>query len=288
VAKIALETLIAAIQDLPSLPAIVLELMRNLDDEEAGTHLLADKIAKDQALSAKVLRLANSSFYGMQRKVTTIQQAITILGFNSVRALVTAAAVIDRYKVNKGSSLDFDDFWRHSIGTALCAKMLARKLSFNQDHAFMAGLLHDIGRLVIVTYSAPLYETVLLYHATHDCCLFEAEREVLGFDHATVGRAIMHHWKFPPLILDAVERHHAPAQEGVGGLTAIVGLANCIAHRLNFSGVSADAENPAPPLSEIGWRGLALSEAKLMNVFEETEQQFEEACAILVSSIEEA
>jgi putative nucleotidyltransferase with HDIG domain len=284
VTKLALDELIAAIQDLPSLPVVVLELMRNLDDEEAGTHLLADKIARDQALSAKVLRLANSSFYGMQRKVTSIQQAITILGFNSVRALVTAAAVIDRYAANKDSSLDFPAFWRHSIGTALCAKALARKLSFNQDHAFITGLLHDIGRLVIVTHSARQYEAVLIYRARHDCYLYEAEQELLGFDHAAVGRAIMQHWKFPSLILDAVERHHAPAQEEVDRLTAIVSLADCIAHGLDFSG---DAEDLAPPLSEIAWHELAISEEELTTLFQETEQQFEEACAILVSSGEE-
>ncbi|HEY4318926.1 MAG TPA: HDOD domain-containing protein [Herbaspirillum sp.] len=282
--KLALDKLIAAIQDLPSLPAVVLELMHNLDDEAAGAHLLADKIAQDQAISAKVLRLANSSFYGMQRKVTTIQQSITILGFNSVRALVTATAVIDRYAANKDSSLDFDAFWRHSIGTALCAKALARKLSFNQDHAFMTGLLHDIGRLVIVTYSARHYEPVLAYRAKHGCYLFEAEQNVLGFDHAAVGRAIMQLWKFPPLMLEAVERHHASAEETVGRLTAIVRLADCIAHDLDLSG---DARDTARPLSDIGWGGLAISEAGLENVFQETEQQFEEACAILVPSDQE-
>ncbi|RXZ36747.1 HDOD domain-containing protein [Oxalobacteraceae bacterium CAVE-383] len=283
--KLALDTLIAAIQDLPSLPAVVLELMRNLNDEDAGAHLLADKIAQDQALSAKVLRLANSSFYGMQSKVTTIQQAITILGFNSVRALVTAAAVIDRYAANKNSSLDFKAFWRHSIGTALCAKALARKLAVNQDHAFITGLLHDIGRLVMVTHSAHDYEAALAYRASNDCYLYEAEQATLGFDHATVGRAIMQHWKFPALILDAVERHHCRAQMEIDRLTAIVNLADCIAHGLDLSG---SADDVAPPPSEPGWRKLNMSEADLMSVFRETEQQFEEACAILVSSTEES
>ena len=282
--KLALDKLIASIQDLPSLPAVVLELMHKLDDEDAGMRLLADKIAKDQALSAKVLRLANSSFYGMQSKVSTIQQSITILGFNSVRALVTAAAVIDRYSANKDSSLDFDAFWRHSIGTALCAKALARHISFNQDHAFITGLLHDIGRLVIVTYSPRDYEQVLDCRAAQDCYLYEAEQQTLGFDHAAAGRAIMAHWKFPPSILDAVERHHAPDRASVDSLTAIVNLADSVAHGLNLSGGNDDL---APPPFEEGWRKLHLSEADLMNVFRETEQQFEEACAILVTPGEE-
>jgi putative nucleotidyltransferase with HDIG domain len=281
--KLALKTLVASVQDLPSLPVVVLELMRNLNDEGSGAHVLAEKIAQDQALSAKVLRLANSSFYGMQRKVTTIQQAITILGFNSVRALVTAAAVIDRYAANKNSSLDFQAFWRHSIGTALCAKALAKKLSLNQDHAFITGLLHDIGRLVIVTYSAAHYETVVAYRAEHDCYLFEAEQNVLGFDHMTVGRVMMEHWKFPPAILHAVEHHHGLNGDIADTLTATVNLADCIAHGLDLSG---DAQDMVPPLSEAGWRALKISETDLSAVFRETEQQFEEACLILVSSPE--
>ncbi|HEY4072263.1 MAG TPA: HDOD domain-containing protein [Herbaspirillum sp.] len=283
--KLTLANLIASVQDLPSLPMVVLELMRNLNDEVAGTHLLAESIAQDQALSVKVLRLANSSFYGMQRKVTTIQQAVTILGFNSVRALVMAAAIIDRYAGNKNSSLDFQVFWRHSIGTALCAKALAKKLVVNQDLAFIAGLLHDVGRLVIITHSALHYEAVIAYRAKHDCYLFEAEQNVLGFDHMMVGRVIMEHWQFPPMILDAVENHHFPKQKKFGGLSAIVNLADCIAHGLDLSG---DENDMVPPLSETGWCALNISETNLMAVFSETEQQFEEACMILVSPDERA
>ncbi|MDB5989421.1 MAG: signal transduction protein [Herbaspirillum sp.] len=277
--KLILSDVIAKIQDLPSLPIVVLELMRNLNDDASDTNRLAAKIAQDQALSAKVLRLANSSFYGMQRKVGTIQQAITILGFTSVRALVTASAVISRYQQSKDSPLDFPAFWRHSIGTALCAKTLAKKLSLNQDHAFLTGLLHDIGRLVLVTYSASHYQAVIAYRTEHDCYLFEAERAVLDLDHTMVGRAIMEHWKFPPLILDAVEHHHFLAGENIMGLIAIVNLADCIAHGLDLS---ADAADLVPPLSASGWRKLNISETDLMDVFRETERQFEEACSILI------
>ncbi|HWZ47058.1 MAG TPA: HDOD domain-containing protein [Herbaspirillum sp.] len=279
--KLILSEVIAKIQDLPSLPIVVLELMRNINDEESDTHLLATKIAQDQALSAKVLRLANSSFYGMQRKVNTIQQAITILGLTSVRALVTGSAVIDRYRQSKDSLLDFQAFWRHSIGTALCAKALAKKLSLNQDQAFLAGLLHDIGRLVLVTYSARHYQAVITYRKEHDCYLFEAEQAVLDLDHTIVGRAILEHWKFPPLILDAVEHHHFLAAENITGLTAVVNLADCIAHALDLS---ADAADLAPPLSASGWRNLNVSETALMDVFRETERQFEEACSILIAT----
>jgi putative nucleotidyltransferase with HDIG domain len=282
-----LPQIIAAIRDLPALPAVVLELMRGLDNEQADTNHLAGKIAQDQALSAKVLRLANSSFYGMQNRVGTIQQAITILGFNSVRALVTASAVIDLYKPGKQGALDFRGFWRHAIATALCAKALAKKRSIgairsiNQDHAFITGLLHDIGKLVIVTYSERHYEAAMAYRTEHDCYGFEAEQAVLGLDHAAVGRAILEHWKFPVLILDAVEHHHFWGEEEIGGLTAVINLADCIAHGLDLSSDSVDL---VPPLLASGWRKLNIQEADLMDVFQETEHQFEEACAILMAN----
>lgn len=279
--QLVLTEIIVAIQDLPSLPVVVLELMRGLDNAQSDTHLLAGKIAQDQALSAKVLRLANSSFYGMQRKVGTIQQAITILGFNSVRTLVTASAVIDLYRPGKRGAFDFQDFWRHAIATALCAKALAKKRSLNQDYAFISGLLHDIGKLVIVTYSARHYDAVIAYRAEHDCYGFEAEQAVLGLDHATVGRAILEHWKFPSLILEAVEHHHFLAGEDIAGLTAVINLADCIAHGLDLSSQTGDL---VPPLSPSGWGHLDIPESDLAEVFRETEHQFKEACAILISN----
>ena len=130
---ITLEQAIGNIRDLPSLPLVVTELISSFDQADTSVGELAAKISKDQALTAKTLRLANSSFYGLQCKVRTIDQAVAVLGFDSVRALVTAAGIIG----NAGSAadaahFDFPSFWRHAIGTALCAKSLARLAKCNQ------------------------------------------------------------------------------------------------------------------------------------------------------------
>ena len=155
---------VSTLRDLPALPAIVAELLGSLDRDDAGTKLLAEKLSHDQALTAKTLRLANSSFYGMQNKVTTIQQAIAILGFNSVRTLVVAASITGCFPMDGSGAFDFKAFWRHSVGTALCAKGLARHMSVNPDQAFMVGLLHDISAgscflrvaLICSTLSSPI------------------------------------------------------------------------------------------------------------------------------------
>lgn len=268
------------IRDLPSLPAVVIELLGNLEQEDTGGKMLADKISQDQALTAKTLRLANSSFYGMQRKVTTIQQAIAILGFNSVRTLVTAAGVIGNFSAGGDSKFDFQLFWRHSIGTALCAKALARVRQVNQDQAFMVGLLHDIGRLVLVTRSAQYYEEVLVYRAQQDCCLLDAERAVLELDHTMVGRVLAEHWKFPLLMQKAIESHHVPGTQEPGSLVALVHVADAMAHALDLSG---DQEDLVPPIVNAVWKGLNLDQETLAQVFRDTEMQFDEACQILVA-----
>lgn len=274
---------INSIRDLPALPAVVIDLLSSLDQKDTGARALAENISQDQALTAKTLRLANSSFYGMQRKVTTIQQAIAILGFNSVRTMVTAAGIIGNFSSNDQASFNYRAFWRHSIASALCAKALARHAQVNQDQAFMVGLLHDIGRLVLVTHSLSLYEQVLAHRETHDCYLLEAERTVLSIDHASVGRALAEHWKFPPALHKAIESHHDPELQELGSLTSIVHVADVIAHALDLSG---DDDDLVPPLSAAAWKSLKLDRDVLNQVFRETETQFEEACQILVSGPE--
>ena len=143
--------------DLPSLPAVVMELLGSIDQEDVDISVLAKKVSHDQALTAKTLRLANSSAYGLQVKVTTIQQAITFLGFQTTRNLIIAAAVTGCFPEGQCAGFDDKAFWRHSIATAACAKVLARRMRFNQDYAFTAGLLHDIGRLVLVSSFPALY-----------------------------------------------------------------------------------------------------------------------------------
>lgn len=275
--RLILKDVVAGIHDLPSLPVVVLEVMQSMNEKNPDTHVMAEKIAQDQALTAKVLRLANSSFYGMQRRVVSIQQAITILGISSVRTLIIAAAVIDIFATREKSTFNFLAFWRHSIGTALCAKALARKKACNQDEAFLTGLLHDIGRLVLLTHAPVRYEAVLAERLRQDSYLHEAEHSILGIDHMIAGRALMEYWKFPGWMLETIEHHHMPEPQRMNALVAILNLADCAAHGLDFSG---DEHDLVPPLSATGWALLSLSGTDIGEVSHEAEMQFEEACAI--------
>lgn len=275
-----LDDIVSKLDDLPSLPAVVMELLTSIDQDDVDISVLAKKVSHDQALTAKTLRLANSSTYGLQVKVTTIQQAITFLGFQTTRNLITAAAVTGCFAQGKCKGFDDKAFWRHSIATAVCARVLARRMRFNQDYAFTGGLLHDIGRLVLVTIDPEAYARVIAKAAAEDIELLAAERAVMGVDHVAAGMLLADHWKFSDTIRLALGHHHHPEMAGAGFLATIVHVANAIVHALDMVG---DEHEAVPPVSPIAWKALGLNEEAYVHVFRETEVQFDEIAAALIS-----
>lgn len=275
---ISCDELLAALRDLPPLPSLVLELVESLGREELSATQFATKISQDQALVAKTLRLANSSFYGRGRQVGSVAEAIGVLGLRTVRAVVTAAGLAGSFRRSPG--FDHDVFWRHSIGSALCAQALAGELRRDDaDLAFTAGLLHDIGRLVLASTFAPAYAEVAQWRHGRDCPEEEAERAVLGFDHAEVGGLIASHWNFAPAIVATIREHHAPSATAELTLTGVAHVADAIAHALGLAG---DADEAVPALVLPVWAACGLDDAACMRVFAHTEAQFEAVCEALL------
>jgi putative nucleotidyltransferase with HDIG domain len=274
------EQLAAGVQDLPSLPAVVMELLSSIEQEDIDISVLAKKVSYDQALTAKTLRLANSSSYGLQVKVTTIQQAITFLGFQTTRNLITAVAITGCFPSGRCAGFHDKSFWRHSIATAACARALARRMRFNQDIAFTAGLLHDIGRLVLVTGHPDAYDQVAAWHGQHGGDWQEAERAVLGIDHVDAGVALADHWNFSDTMRQAIAYHHAPDTHGAGFLAAIVHVANAIVHALDLAG---EDDELVPRVSSVAWDAMGLNEEAYLHLFRETELQFGEMSTILMA-----
>jgi putative nucleotidyltransferase with HDIG domain len=278
--RLTLEQIVQSVRDLPSMPAVVMELLSNLEQDDIDISVLAKKVSYDQALTARTLRLANSSSYGLQVKVTTIQQAITYLGFQTTRNLITAAALTGCFP--GGGCPGFNDkaFWRHSIATAACARALARRMRFNQDVAFTAGLLHDIGRLVLVTADPQAYGEVVALRAREDLEWLEAERTVLGVDHVDAGVALAEQWNFSDTMRQAIAYHHAPESLGAGFLAAIVHVANAIVHALDIAG---EENERVPRIASIAWDAMGLNEEAYLHLFRETEVQFTEMSAVLMA-----
>lgn len=277
--RLAYDDVVQNLDDLPSLPVIVMELLNSIDAEEVDIAVLARKVAQDQALTAKTLRLANSALYGLQVRITTIQQAITYLGFQTARNLITAAALTGCFAENRCAGFSHPSFWRHSIATAICARVLARHLRFNQDYAFTAGLLHDVGRLVLVSSFPDHYARVIAWHGAHDTPWLDAERAVLGIDHVDAGLALAEHWNFSDTMRCAIGHHHAPELPGAGFLATIIHVADAMAHALDLAGV---ADELVPPLSAVAWQAMGLDEDACLRVFAETEAQFDAMASVLL------
>ena len=273
-------TLVDGLDDLPSLPAVVMELLGSIDEDDLDIALLARKVAADGALTAKTLRLANSSAFSLQVKATTIAQAMTYLGFQATRNLIMSAAMTGCFPSGRCRSFDDRAFWRLSIASAACARVLARHLHFNQDVAFTAGLLHGIGRLVLATRFPEAYEQVLRERKRLDADLIEVEQAMLGLDHVDAGVALAGHWQFSDTLRQAIACQRTPETPGAGFLATIVHVAAAVAHALDLAG---DTDEMVPAVSSVAWTALGLSEEAWLHVFRETELQYEEMSAILMT-----
>lgn len=278
VTHIQLDEVIAQIEQLPALPEIVTDLLQNINREDLDISVLARKIALDQTLTAKVLRYANSSYYGATGKISTIQQAITLLGMGTVRQLITAAALAVSFPDNRCKGFDFNAFWRHSMATAVCARIMARHLHLNQDFAFTAGLLHDIGRLVLVTRFPTEYEQAMAWRAQQDAYMLQAERTVLGVDHLQAGHALAAHWRFPEIIDHAIVGHHQPDPSQRASIASLINVANAIVHALDLAGEEDDV---VPPVPLSAWYDVGLDGEVYQQIFRETELEFEKITSIL-------
>lgn len=276
------DTVLKSVRRLPSLPAVVIELLQSMDNDDTDTRQLATKLAHDQALAAKVLRVANSSFYGLQGKVDSIGDAIVVLGRHGLRTLAIAAAVTDVF-AGRGREGGYDlvSFWRHSVAVGLCAKEVARRRRMNEGNAFAAGLMHDIGRLALAScFPAHLSAVAHDRMATGDCWLF-AERRVLGLDHAEIGQLLTEYWRFPSLLSRAIGTHHAPDLQQEP-LATLIHVADALGHRMDRSeegGVLA----PEPPLNEAAWAAVGMTEESAQSLVAGVESKFESACAALIS-----
>jgi putative nucleotidyltransferase with HDIG domain len=271
---ISLDEVITNIEGLPSIPAVVMEVLENIDQEAVNVFQLTRKIMLDQALTAKILRYANSSFYRTQSRVTTIQQAINLIGISGVRNLIMTTMLQFSFPEIHCEGFNFRTFWRHSIAAAVCAKAIARNMHLNQDYAYTAGLLHDIGRLVLVTRFTKEYEETIAYRAANDCHILQAERETLGTDHAAVGQALANHWNFSTGMSNAIAKHHEPDLTAGDDVASVVHAADAIAHGMDFSG---DPDDLVPPLSMTVWNALNLDHDTAVRIFRETELRYEAA-----------
>jgi HD-like signal output (HDOD) protein len=195
---------------LPSIPKLVQELLQALDDPNVDASRIAAKLQLDQALSAKVLRLANSSFYGGTRKISAVNDAVVMLGVDALRTMVAAGGVVSAFKAPEG--FDLRAFWRRSFMVAGLCRWLVRRgklCSLNAETAFTAGLMHDVGNLLMHTLDAERMREVDAAVAA-GAPRGDAEQMILGYTSVEIGGALARHWHFPDTLCEAVVNHPAP------------------------------------------------------------------------------
>jgi putative nucleotidyltransferase with HDIG domain len=212
---------VIARRNLPTIPTVLTRILQLVDGESASGRDLIEVIEHDQALTGKMLRLANSAFFGQSRRVATIPRAVVLLGFSTVRNLALGVKVWDALGGGV-SRARLEELWAHAVAVALAAKMLATRLrAGDPDEAFTAGLLHDTGRLVMAMRLKEEY-WVAVGGATESQPVETIENATFGVDHAEVGGWLLEAWNLPPAIIDAVRQHHGNlARPGVGGLLTI-------------------------------------------------------------------
>ena len=198
---------------LPTLPTVITQLIGLIDNPRTSAKEVAQLISTDQALTAKILKLANSAFYGFPREIATVDLAVVVLGFETVKSLGLSVSVLERFATGRDDDHLFDrqKFWQHSIACGVGARLLAQKLRYRvPGEAFAAGILHDIGKLILCQYFPEEFSQVLEIAHEERIYIGRAEERVLGVTHAEVGSWLVEKWNLPRQLVDSVAYHHAP------------------------------------------------------------------------------
>lgn len=269
---------------LVSPPDIALKINDLVADERTVIEDIAGVVIRDPALTAKVLRLANSAYYGLQTKVDTVSRAVMLLGMREMQKLVCAIAAVQTFSRLSSSVTNMNTFWRHGVYVGLMAQAIARRANIlHPERLFVAGVMHDIGTLVINQRFPELAEGMIRDAAGDEDLLYALEHERLGFDHAYLGGLMLQRWRLPATLSEAIGAHHAPHRaRGVGLDAAILKLADVVA---NFSGTGSFSEMIAPrdssDIALLARYGVDLqcSNDELMD---EVDQQFVETIYLLV------
>lgn len=226
------EELIADNIELLTLPEVCLQVQDMADDPACSTADLGQIISHDPALTTLLLKLINSAYYGLPTPVETASRAISLLGIQELKNLVLSVSVAEVFARIPPGELDMVSFWRHSVFCGLVARRLARRSGvLHDERLFVAGLLHDMGRVLLLSRLPEQAAEIVAAYARTPVC--EAERAVIGFDHAELGAVLMQHWRLPSALCEAVACHHVPARaQGAEREAAIVHLANVVTDAL--------------------------------------------------------
>jgi putative nucleotidyltransferase with HDIG domain len=258
-----------------SLPKIYFELQEALNDPNKTFQDLGDIISFDPALSARLLKIVNSPFYGFPSNIETISHATSIIGRDQLTDLALATLVIYQFRGIPNSLFNMEKFWRHSMACGVVARSIAEfRGEINVERFYLAGILHDIGRLVIFKKEPALARDAFYRSKEQQENIYLAERDLMGFDHADVGRELLKAWQLPPRLVEAVGCHHQPeAAKQFPVEAAIIHTSDYIVHVLR---AGSDAEFSEPQLYSKSWEIIGLSPDDFEFMKDKVIQQYQE------------
>ncbi len=274
------EEILSLVKHIPAFPKVAQQVMAVMDNPETSARDLAEIIQYDQAITANVLKICNAAYFGLPRKVSSLDEAVVVIGQDILKDIIITSSSARFYKgaVGAGYQLGQGELWKHSVACAIMARLIAARVGgVDPGNAFTAGLLHDIGKRILSSFVADDFNRII--EKTEQGMAFsEAETEVIGITHSELGGMIMDKWKFPEEIIAAVKNHHAEDVLSMGNLSVVVGLANSLVISMGI-GVGVDGlatRMRGEKLKEMGLdeRNLDLLMAELVTEMEKAEDLF--------------
>lgn len=249
-----------SVTDLPTLPPVFLNIMRLMRDPDTPIKEVARVVESDPAIAMKLLRLINSSFYGLARTVDSVHQAIVLLGANALKNVVISVSIFKTMNSQDKSSAIFnrEAFWLHSIGCGLAARCLGKRLGFERDEeGFIAGIIHDIGKVVLDKYFHDELAAVVDQVRQKKISFYQAEQEVLGISHAEIGAFLAENWKLPEKLVEVIDRHHNfnPESESAH-LAALIQVSDMVTRRYR---IGSGGDDLIPDVDPLVWGHLNLA-----------------------------
>jgi len=270
------------ITSIPTLPTVIERITRLLQNPKTSAEEIGKAITTDQALATKVLKLVNSAFYGFPGKISTITHAIVILGFSTIKNIVLTTSIFDAFhkKGDESPEFDLEEFWKHSIACGAAAQSIAKYLgSNNKEECFIAGLLHDLGKLIICQYLPDEFSKALTYTREHEILLFESEKDLFNATHQEVGAFLTRRWNLPQNLQNAVLFHHDPDPEREHYMmTAAVHCADIFVRALDFGN---GGDDKIPALSEHVWKSFGFENSSITDLFDAIQDEIEKATIFL-------
>ena len=271
---------VKSIEGLPSFPATHAEILKLAQSEEATSDDLADKLQLDSGLLATIFKLVNSSGYGFRKKVDSLKLAVTLLGLEEIANLVMAAQVFDKLgNYDDGAGLDPTEFWRHAVGVAFASRAISKKLQTEAESAFLAGMLHDVGKIVLDRYFGDFYAEVLKIVEDGTTLIGDAEQEVLGVTHAEIGGVLATEWKFANNYLNTIMYHHKPSEAArYKRLVCLIHIADSLTRQLKFG---SGGDSTVPEIHDSALDQFHLGDRGAQMLTEAVEEELEGADSFL-------